>query len=245
MTRAHWGKVGVANGPQVIAHRGASAVEKENTTMAFHRAAQMGSHAAELDIRLCASGEIVVHHNAVLDDGRAINKLDFNQLPSHIPTLQQALEACENMWVNIEIKNDPTEPDFDTSEMLANNMVQLLKTLGPPEQWLISSFRRESVDTVQSLWPQLPTAWLTVGVADEDADSVAQSLVASGHQAIHPNVHVLTRHVVDVMHGCGLSVNTWTVDDAARMSQLLDWGVDGLCTNKPDVALSLIAQRAR
>ncbi|MSZ34285.1 MAG: glycerophosphodiester phosphodiesterase, partial [Actinobacteria bacterium] len=52
MTRAHWGKVGVANGPQVIAHRGASAVEKENTTMAFHRAAQMGSHAAELDIRL-------------------------------------------------------------------------------------------------------------------------------------------------------------------------------------------------
>jgi glycerophosphoryl diester phosphodiesterase len=69
--------------------------------------------------------------------------------------------------------------------------------------------------------------------------------VASGHQAIHPNVHVLTRHVVDVMHGCGLSVNTWTVDDAARMSQLLDWGVDGLCTNKPDVALSLIAQRAR
>jgi glycerophosphoryl diester phosphodiesterase len=47
------------------------------------------------------------------------------------------------------------------------------------------------------------------------------------------------------MHGCGLSVNTWTVDDPARMSQLLDWGVDGLCTNKPDVALSLIAQRAR
>jgi glycerophosphoryl diester phosphodiesterase len=213
--------------------------------MAFHRAAQMGSHAAELDIRLCASGEIVVHHNAVLDDGRAINKLDFDQLPSHIPTLQQALEACENMWVNIEIKNDPTEPDFDTSEMLANNMVQLLKTMGPPEQWLISSFRRESVDTVQSLWPQLPTAWLTVGVADEDADTVAQSLVASGHQAIHPNVHVLTRHVVDVMHGRGLSVNTWTVDDPKRMSQLLDWGVDGLCTNTPDVALALIAQRAR
>jgi glycerophosphoryl diester phosphodiesterase len=149
------------------------------------------------------------------------------------------------MWVNIEIKNDPTEPDFDTSEMLANNMVQLLKTMGPPEQWLISSFRRESVDTVQSLWPQLPTAWLTVGVADEDADSVAQSLVASGHQAIHPNVHVLTRHVVDVMHGRGLSVNTWTVDDPKRMSQLLDWGVDGLCTNTPDVALALIAQRAR
>jgi glycerophosphoryl diester phosphodiesterase len=120
-----------------------------------------------------------------------------------------------------------------------------LKTLGPPEQWLISSFRRESVDTVQSLWPQLPTAWLTVGVADEDADSVAKSLAASGHQAIHPNVHTLTQHVVSVMHANGLSVNTWTVDDPKRMSQLLDWGVDGLCTNVPDVALALIAQRAR
>ena len=245
MTRAHWGKVGVAHSPHVIAHRGASAVEKENTTVAFHRAAQMGSHAAELDIRLCASGDIVVHHNAVLDDGRAINKLELAQLPNHIPTLQQALEACEDMWVNIEIKNDPTEPDFDPTDELANRMVQLLKTLGQPEQWLISSFRRESVDTVQSLWPHLPTAWLTVGVADEDADSVAQSLVASGHQAIHPNVHTLTQHVVSVMHANGLSVNTWTVDDPKRMSQLLDWGVDGLCTNTPDVALALIAQRAR
>lgn len=245
MTRAHWGKGGAANGPHVIAHRGASAVEKENTTVAFHRAAQMGSHAAELDIRLCASGEIVVHHNAVLDDGRAICKLELAQLPDHIPTLQQALEACENMWVNIEIKNDPNEPDFDTSEMLANRMVQLLKTLGPPEQWLISSFRRESVDTVQALWPGLPTAWLTVGVLDADANSVAQGLVASGHQAIHPYVHMLSKHVVDVMHASGLSVNTWTVDDPARMSQLLDWGVDGLCTNTPDIALALIAKRAR
>ena len=78
-----------------------------------------------------------------------------------------------------------------------------------------------------------------------NADSVAKSLAASGHQAIHPNVYTLTQHVVTVMHANGLSVNTWTVDDPKRMSQLLDWGVDGLCTNTPDVALALIAQRAR
>ena len=241
MTRAHWGKVGVADGPQVIAHRGASAVEKENTTMAFHRAAQMGSHAAELDIRLCASGEIVVHHNAVLDDGRAINKLDFNQLPSHIPTLQQALEACENMWVNIEIKNDPSEPDFDPDDKLATLVVDFLRTRGAPDQWLISSFRRETVDAVHRLWPELPTAWLDMAVADEDADALAKDLLNSGHQAYHPYVKTLTRSVVDTMHRNGVAVNTWTCDDPTRMAELVSWGIDGICTNVPDVALGVIA----
>jgi len=241
VTRAHWGKVGVANSPQVIAHRGASAVEKENTTMAFHRAAQMGSHAAELDIRLCASGEIVVHHNAALDDGRAINKLDFNQLPSHIPTLQQALEACENMWVNIEIKNDPSEPDFDPQDKLATLVVDYLRTRGAPDQWLISSFRRETVDAVHRLWPELPTAWLDMGVADDAADALAKDLLNSGHQAYHPYVKTLTRSVVDTMHRNGVAVNTWTCDDPARMAELVSWGIDGICTNVPDVALGVIA----
>jgi glycerophosphoryl diester phosphodiesterase len=235
----------VATNPQVIAHRGASAVEKENTTVAFHRAATMGSNAAELDIRLCASGEIVVHHNAVIDDGRAINTLNKEQLPNHIPTLAAALDACENMWVNIEIKNDPSESDFDPADALANTMVQLLRTLGPPEQWLISSFRRETIDAVQLLWPQLQTAWLAVQIEDAQANEVARSLVASGHVALHPYVHTLNQHIVDTMHNHGLSVNTWTVDDPERMAQLLDWGVDGLCTNKPDLALELIAARAR
>lgn len=230
---------------QVMAHRGASAVERENTTMAFRRAAEMGSHAVELDVRICRSGELVVHHNAVVADSVAINDLRLSELPPYIPTLTQALDACAGMWVNIEIKNDENEPDFDPNDNVAEMVVALLRARDTSQRWLISSFRRQTVDLVHSLWPQLPTAWLTVRVADQDAPALAASLIASGHCALHPFVGNLSRNVVDVMHNNGLAVNTWTCDNPERMSELIDWGIDGICTNTPDVALRVLANRSR
>jgi glycerophosphoryl diester phosphodiesterase len=51
----------------------------------------------------------------------------------------------------------------------------------------------------------------------------------------------LTRSVVDTMHRNGVAVNTWTCDDPARMAELVSWGIDGICTNVPDVARGVIA----
>jgi len=178
----------------------------------------------------------------VLSDGHQINLLNKDELPSHICTLEEALDACEGMWVNIEIKNDETEPDFDPAEVLAGKTVAMLRGRGAPNQWLISSFRRETIDAVHTLWPELPTAWLTTTVDDSEAENLAADLRASGHSALHPSVRRLTRYVVDTMHLHGLSVNTWTIDDPVRMAELLEWGIDGLCTNKPDVALEVIAR---
>lgn len=226
---------------QVMAHRGASAAERENTTMAFRRAAEMGAHAVELDVRICKSGELVVHHNADLADSSAIKDLTLSELPPYVPTLTQALDACAGMWVNIEIKNDENEPDFDPNDKVAHLVVALLRERDTSQRWLISSFRRPTVDLVHGLWPQLPTAWLTVNVDDPDAQALAASLVASGHCALHPFVGTLSRHVVDVMHDNRLAVNTWTCDDPERMSELIEWGVDGICTNTPDVALRVLA----
>lgn len=228
--------------PQVLAHRGASAVEVENTLVAFRRAKEMGAHAVELDVRLCKSGEMIVHHNSVLSNGRQIIVLDKDELPPHVCTLEEALDACEGMWVNIEIKNDASEPDFDPSDTLAGKVVAMLRGRGAPDQWLISSFRRQTIDAVHALWPELPTAWLTLTVKDNQAASLATDLLASGHSALHPYVKTLTRHVIETMHLHGLSVNTWTIDNPVRMAELLDWGIDALCTNKPDVALNVIAQ---
>ena len=242
MVGTHWKPYDSLGAPQVLAHRGASAVEVENTLLAFRRAKAFGAHAVELDVRLCKSGEMIVHHNPVLSDGRQINLLNKDELPSHVCTLAEALDACDGMWVNIEIKNDEAEPDFDPTEKLAGKMVELLRGLGAPSQWLISSFRRETIDAVHALWPELPTAWLTTTVDDAQAESVAADLRASGHSALHPNVRTLTQHVVNTMHLHGLSVNTWTIDDPVRMAELLEWGIDGLCTNKPDVALEVIAR---
>ena len=225
-----------------MAHRGASAAERENTTVAFTRARELHSDGVELDVRLCASGEMIVHHNPTLADGNVLNTLIISDIPDHIPTLAEALDACAGMWVNIEIKNDPSEPDFDPNDKLATLVVDYLRTRGAPDQWLISSFRRETVDAVHRLWPELPTAWLDMGVADHDADALAKDLLNSGHQAYHPFVKTLTRSVVDTMHRNGVAVNTWTCDDPARMAELVSRGIDGICTNVPDVALSVIAQ---
>jgi len=226
---------------QVIAHRGASRAERENTLEAFRRAGLMGADAVELDVRRTADGAMAIHHDASLSDGRVICELQSADLPTHVPLLSAALDACEGMWVNIEIKNDPSEPDFDPQDTLATLVVDYLRTRGAPDQWLISSFRRETVDAVHRLWPELPTAWLDMGVADDAADALAKDLLNSGHQAYHPYVKILTRSVVDTMHRNGVAVNTWTCDDPARMAELVSWGIDGICTNVPDVARGVIA----
>ena len=220
-----------------MAHRGASKAERENTVMAFARAHAMGSHAVELDVRRCGSGELIVHHNPVLDDGSALAEHPLAHLPSHIPTLDQALDACAGMWVNVEIKNDPSEPDFDEAETLTCDTVELLRRRGAPDQWLVSSFRRETIDETHRLWAELPTAYLVVDV--DDPESLATDLVKTGHRALHPYVKTLTKATVDVMHAHGLAVNTWTCDDPAKMTELIGWGIDGICTNVPDVALRL------
>ena len=226
-----------------MAHRGASKVAQENTTMAFRRALEMGANAVELDVRRCSTGELIVHHDAKLSDGRAIIATKKTDLPSHIPTLNEALDTCGSMWVNIEIKNDSSEPDFDPSERITHEVVEFLKQRGSIEKWLISSFRRETVDTVRKLMPELKTAWLVMTIDNAELETVASRMSKQGHYAIHPWVKSLTEQLVIVFHKHGLKVNTWTCDNPSRMNELIDWQVDGICTNVPDTALAVIAAR--
>jgi glycerophosphoryl diester phosphodiesterase len=223
---------------QVIAHRGASRAARENTIEAFRRAGELGADAVEFDVRRTADGVLVVHHDAHLGDGRVIASTGSSVLPDHVPTLAAALDAAEGMWVNVEIKNDPAEPDFDPSELVAEQTMASLVERGEPERWLISSFRMETVDRCRALDSSIRTAWLTAPVPD----NVVELLQAHGHVALHPWVRTLTRDVVDRCHEAGLHVNTWTCDDPDRMRELVAWGIDGICTNVPDVALSVLAE---
>jgi glycerophosphoryl diester phosphodiesterase len=221
----------------VIAHRGASKAERENTVEAFARAVRMGTDGIELDVRRTRDGVLVVHHNPDLADGRVIAKIDRAELPDHVPTLDAALDACRPAWVNVEIKNDPSEPDFDPTDSIANETIALLARRDEgDDRWLISSFRRETVDRCRELRPTIRTAWLTVKIEDAEVADVLDGLATTGHAALHPWVGALTREVVDACQVRGLQVNTWTCDDPARMDELIEWGVDGICTNLPDVA---------
>lgn len=223
---------------QVMAHRGASRAERENTVAAFRRAGEIGAQAVELDVRRTADGVLVVHHNPNFDDGRLIAAAIHSELPQHVPTLGEALDACAGMWVNVEIKNDPSEPDFDETESIADETIAHLVAREDDARWLISCFRMETVDRCRALAPQIPTAFLCV----ESPEGIADTLVKKGHLALHPWVKALTRATIDECHAAGVRVNTWTCDDPVRMAELIEWGIDGICTNVPDVALEVIAR---
>ena len=127
----------------VIAHRGASRAAPENTVEAFLTAARMGADAVELDVRRTADGVLVVHHDPRLADTRVIVATPYRDLPAHVPTLAAALDACAGMWVNVEIKNDAEEPDFDPTDSIADDTIAHAQ-LSPSEPW---SHSRTSVRT--------------------------------------------------------------------------------------------------
>lgn len=223
--------------PQIIAHRGASKAERENTIAAFRRAGELMADAVELDVRRTRDGAMAVHHDAHLPDGRNIMDVDAADLPAHVPQLSESLDACNDMWVNIEIKNWHEDVDFDDTDRLAASVAGLLADRNEDARWVITSFNRATVDAMRTLAPTVRSGWLTLGVRDEDANKVARDLANSGHIAIHPWDRFLTQKLVDACHDNGLQVNVWTVDDPDRMRELINMGVDGIITNVPDVAL--------
>ncbi len=222
----------------VIAHRGAPRLARENTVEAFTAAIATGAGAIELDVRRTADGSLVVHHDALLDDGRPIVSCQRIDLPAHIPALTDALDACRGVIVDVEIKNLPGEPDFDPDERVAGAVVELLgERPEPVETWLISSFRRETIDRCRTVNPGVATGWLTLGtVTDDDIAWV----VGAGHAAIHPWDPPVDRQLIERCHAAGLDVNTWTTNDVARAVELASWGIDGICTDIPDVLVAAV-----
>ena len=198
----------------------------------------MGAHGVELDVRRTADNMLVVHHDAHLADGRAICTAMSDALPEHVPMLDEALDACAGMWVNLEIKNDPNEPDFDPTEWVADHTMQLLARRGQAERWLMSSFRMETMDRCRAVAPHIRTAWLT----DKGPSSVIDRVRQHGHAALHPHVRYVTSDMIQECHHVGIALNTWTCDDPARMRELILWGVDGICTNVPDIALGVLGE---
>ena len=142
--------------------------------------------------------------------------------------------------MNVEIKNIPGEPDFDPTEMVAGQVVEVVRRREAQAQVLVSCFHRATIDFVHGLEPAIATAMLGYGPSTTWA-AWAEDLAAAGHRAIHPWYPVVDAEAVDAVHGVGMELNVWTVNDPAHMAQLVDLGVDGLCTDVPDVARGVVA----
>ena len=162
----------------VVAHRGASAAYKENTLEAFAAAREHGAGGLELDVRRSADDVLVVHHDAHLGDGRLISELSASELPDWLPTLAEVLDMADDLWVNVEIKNLPDEPDYDAGETISLAVAGLVTSyllgqddggtgdLSFAERLLVSSFNVDSLTKIRSVEPAIPLGLLVWGQVD-------------------------------------------------------------------------------
>ncbi|MEO6627123.1 MAG: glycerophosphodiester phosphodiesterase, partial [Aquihabitans sp.] len=206
---------------------------------AFRMARVLGADWVELDARRTADGAIVVHHDAQLPDGRLIMATARVDLPPTMCDLAAALDACVGMKVNIEIKNWPDDADFDPGESVARAVVALVGERQVRDSVLISCFHRPTIDLVHLLDPGIPTAQLGYGPVGT-WDDFAADLAASGHRTVHPWYPMVDAEAVRAIHAAGLEVNVWTVNDPEHMAQLVAIGVDGLCSDTPDVVRRVV-----
>lgn len=238
----------------MIAHRGASAHERENTLAAFAKAAELGAEWVELDVRTSADGVLVVHHDPHLADGRFVFETPRGELPAHVPTLADALmcTARAGLATNVEIKALPGEADESTAARVTDAAVDLVlehvERFGPdgtdgtdgivPVEVLVTCFDPRTLARVRDRAPAtLRTGFLTMGGPVEDVVAVARD---GGHVAINPWDPIVAEPLVELAHRSGLAVNVWTVDDPARMAELVELGVDGLITNVVDTARAVV-----
>jgi glycerophosphoryl diester phosphodiesterase len=238
--------------PLVIGHRGASAARPENTVEAFRQAAEMGADWVELDVRRTADDVLVVHHDARLPDGRALIGLTAAQLPESVASLDQALDACAGMGVNVEIKNDPRDPDHEhppahVTPAVVDRLVARSQAGGHRlDQLLVTSFDPEVVARAHGraadLGVHLPVGQLVFDPGPRLADLV-ERVAGFGYAALNPWDPLVDADLVGLAHRSGLAVNVWTVDDPDRMADLVGFGVDGIITNVPDVARRVIDHR--
>ncbi len=224
----------------VVAHRGASRVEPENTLAAFAAAVRLGADMVELDVRLTADGALAVVHDPVLADGRPVHVLAQADLPVGVPLLDDALDTCRPLSVNIELKNSPKERGFDPHNRVADAVAEVVVARGDEGRVLVSSFHLLAIDRMKVVAPVVETARL-VSVVRGQARLVAET-AAGGHQGIHPWHALVTRRLVARVHEAGLALRPWTVDDPERIRTLAAMGVDAIVTNVPDLARSALAR---
>jgi glycerophosphoryl diester phosphodiesterase len=236
--------------PLIFAHRGCSSLAPENTLAAFKKARETGAPGIELDIHVCASGELIVAHDdsfkRTAGDDRLIGDLSREEIKSidvgaffhpsfageHPPLLEDVLEeCCPGMYVDIELKTRKTGND-----PLPGLLAEKLKSLGDRLQnsVSVSSFNPISLISFKKLCPRVPTA--VIWSAGREVPPLLRhgfgSLLARCDylKPVHSQVTPLSRLKFALW---GRPAVPWTIDDPALARRMLRAGCAGIITNKP------------
>ena len=248
--------------PVVVAHRGASATEAENTMPSFEAAIVAGAGAVELDVRLTRDGHPIVLHDAdvsrVTGGAGLVRELSLDEIQrlsittagggsARIPSFAEVLETLSGrVALVVEIKNLPGEPDHTPDgEPLVDATLRTLDRTGFVGALLIAGFNPSSLAAARAAAPDIPTALLSIDQVPVDA--VLEAAIAGGHSWILPSHRAISTaggSAVEHAHAAGVRIGTWVVDDPGRAGELFAWGIDAVATNDP-ATITPIRDRTR
>lgn len=213
----------------VIAHRGASDVEYQNSLAAFRRAVEMGADGIELDIHQTADDALVVHHDPDFA-GETIAESSLDQLRraklpngEPIPTLAEALDAIgTGTQVFIEVKG--LRPSGDEL------FFKTIDAAPATANYRVHGFDHRIVKRLCEARPGLPGGVLSSSYPLDPSSEVRNA----GAVAFWEEAVLIDIPLAAALHEDRYALYAWTVNDPRQMRDLIANGVDGLCTNRPD-----------
>jgi len=225
--------------PLVIAHRGASGREVENSLAAFRAAAGLGADAVELDVHATADGALVVHHDEMI--GRHhVAHCSLAEVRAHhlangepVPTLAEALAVIlPAMTAFVEVKS--LAPRWD------ERLFETIEGSPAPNRVAVHGFDHRIIRRLGERRPHLARGVLSGAYPVHPA----RMMEDANAQALWQQQSLVDMPLVEAVHAVGGVVYAWTVDDPVRMGNLLQAGVDGLCTNHPERARLAVDARS-
>ncbi len=222
-----------------IGHRGASAYEPENTIRSFMKAIEMGVDAVEMDVRLTKDGIPIVIHDEdlkrVCGVDAKVRDLTLEEVKKYkvfgsepIPTLEEALNAIDSrVGVLIELKEVGIE----------SKVLEIVDKLGLKENVLIISFYLEALEKVRQLDSSIDVGFITARTPIPIRELEKLKVFA-----VLPKFSIVTPMLVKELHAKRFRIYVWTVNDVATAIRMINYGVDGIATDKPDIRFSIAKQ---
>jgi glycerophosphoryl diester phosphodiesterase len=248
--------------PLVFAHRGGAALAPENTLPAFDRGLSLGADGLEMDVRLSRDGVVVVHHDATLErttNGRGAlsdhTAAELDQLDAayqftldgtfpmrgrglRIPRLAHVLARYPASRHVVELKMDSPE--------LARATIDAIREAGAVDRISIGSFHASAIATARAYEPRIQTGASTEEIRRQlmpgwfRRRKRPQAFQTLQVPESWTGVRIVSPGFVARAHEAGIAVWVWTVNQEDDIRRLLDWGVDGIMTDRPDVAVPAV-----
>lgn len=208
----------------VVAHRGSSGAAPENTLAAVRLAIAQKSDVVENDIQRTLDGELVIMHDTTLARTTDVEQVFPNRAPWSVGdfTLEEIKRLDAGSWFAPEFAGERSLPTF-TRALKADRVV-------------VQSFNHAWLRVYKDRAPDVPVG-LLYGTRPSEADIAA---AATWAQQVNPALGAIDRSTVDQIHAHGMETHVWTVNAGTDMRRAINWQVDGIITNYPQVLIDIV-----